>query len=98
MARHSGTPVVKMSSSYPDAPVLVSRDEQGIVTLCMNRPRFNTLELEMLGNINRHREALSVALEKRARLRLEKGMAKGALMDLARAIKASPWRAGPSTG
>ena len=51
------------------------------------------LELDLLGNLQRHRDVLSEALEARARARLEQGLAKSALMDLERARKAGPSRA-----
>ncbi|MCB9645657.1 MAG: hypothetical protein H6730_03530 [Deltaproteobacteria bacterium] len=51
------------------------------------------LELEVLGNLQRHRDALSEALERRARARLSQGMVDAALEDVARAEKAAPERA-----
>lgn len=51
------------------------------------------LELEILGNLQRHHDALSEVLERRARARIEAGMAKAALPDLDRAQKAAPERA-----
>ena len=51
------------------------------------------LELELLGNVSRHHEALSEVLERRARQRLSKGMIQPALGDLERAEKAGPGRA-----
>lgn len=50
------------------------------------------LELDRLGNLHRHKDALAEALEHRARARLEQGLAKAALADLERAEKASPER------
>jgi tetratricopeptide (TPR) repeat protein len=50
------------------------------------------LELELLGTVARHRDALSVALESRARARIEAGLAEAALADLERAAKAAPER------
>lgn len=50
------------------------------------------LELELLGNLERHADALSEALETRARARLEQGLVEPALADLARAEKAAPDR------
>ena len=51
------------------------------------------LELELLGTVNRHHEALSEVLELRARARLEQGLVEPALTDLERAEKAAPGRA-----
>ena len=51
------------------------------------------LELELLGSIERHRNALAQSLEARARARLEKGLARAALDDLKRAEKAAPEQA-----
>ncbi|MBI2376633.1 MAG: hypothetical protein HYV07_21735 [Deltaproteobacteria bacterium] len=51
------------------------------------------VELELLGSIARHRDALSTSLESRARARMEQGLPDAALLDLDRAQKASPWRA-----
>jgi tetratricopeptide (TPR) repeat protein len=48
------------------------------------------LELDLIGSLERHHDALSEVLERRARARLEQGMAEAALEDLARAQKASP--------
>ncbi|MEQ9499026.1 MAG: tetratricopeptide repeat protein [Deltaproteobacteria bacterium] len=50
------------------------------------------LELDLLGNVERHRDALSEVLELRARARAENGMAQAALTDLERAEKAGPER------
>lgn len=50
------------------------------------------LELDLLGNVDRHRDALSEVLEMRARARAESGMAQAALTDLERAEKAGPER------
>lgn len=52
------------------------------------------LELDLLGNLERHADALSEALEGRARARLEHGLVDPALADLARAEKAAPGRPG----
>ena len=51
------------------------------------------LELQILGDLQRHRDVLSEVLERRARERLTAGMADAALADLARAEKAAPNRA-----
>ncbi|MEL7372300.1 MAG: tetratricopeptide repeat protein [Myxococcota bacterium] len=51
------------------------------------------LELQLLGNLQRHRDTLSEVLERRARARLAQGMVDAALTDLERAIKAAPERA-----
>lgn len=51
------------------------------------------LELDLLGNVERHRDALSEVLELRGRARAESGMAQAALTDLLRAEKAGPNRA-----
>jgi tetratricopeptide (TPR) repeat protein len=51
------------------------------------------LELELLGNLQRHRDALSEALERRARDRIAQGMVDAGLADLDRAEKAAPERA-----
>jgi tetratricopeptide (TPR) repeat protein len=50
------------------------------------------LELDRLGNLTRHKDALAEVLEKRARARLEQGLIDPALEDLTRARKASPLR------
>ncbi len=50
------------------------------------------LELDLLVNVERHRDALSEVLELRARARAESGMAQAALTDLERAEKAGPNR------
>lgn len=50
------------------------------------------LELDLLGTVERHRDALSEALEGRARARLAKGLVDAALEDLARAERAAPNR------
>lgn len=51
------------------------------------------LELELLGDLARHREALGEALEARGRRRLEAGLVDAAIGDLERAEKAAPRRA-----
>ncbi len=51
------------------------------------------LELDLLGNVVRHRDALANVLEARARARLTQGLVKSALEDLARAARAAPNRA-----
>ncbi|MEO1227297.1 MAG: hypothetical protein AAFZ18_00220 [Myxococcota bacterium] len=51
------------------------------------------LELDFLGSIARHHDALAASLESRARARLESGLAKSALEDLERAEAAAPERA-----
>jgi len=51
------------------------------------------LELATLGNLSRHQDYLSEALEIRARKRIGQGLVKSALMDLKRAQKAGPARA-----
>ncbi len=51
------------------------------------------LELELLGDLASHREALGEALEARGRRRLEAGLVDAALGDLERAEKAAPRRA-----
>ena len=50
------------------------------------------LELQLLGTLQRHRDALAEVLERRARARLEQGLVEPALDDLERAIKAAPER------
>ena len=52
------------------------------------------LELELLGKLDRHHDALGEVLERRARARVEKGLLDAALDDLARAERAAPERAG----
>lgn len=49
-------------------------------------------ELELLGSVERHRDALSHSLETRARARLQSGLVDAALSDLERAAKAAPER------
>ncbi|MEM7679354.1 MAG: hypothetical protein AAF449_25555 [Myxococcota bacterium] len=51
------------------------------------------LELQLLGDLQRHRDVLSEVLERRARERLTQGMVDAALSDLDRAAKAAPERA-----
>lgn len=51
------------------------------------------LELDLLGKITRHANALSEVLELRARARLEQGLVEPALNDLDRAERANPRRA-----
>ena len=51
------------------------------------------LELQTLGKLTRHHDYLSVALESRAKQRMQQGLIKSALMDLKRAAKAGPLRA-----
>ncbi len=51
------------------------------------------LELDVLGNLQRHQDALSEVLELRARARMEQGLANAALSDLVRSEKAAPERA-----
>ncbi len=51
------------------------------------------LELDILGNLQRHQDALSEVLELRARARMDQGMANAALSDLVRSEKAAPERA-----
>lgn len=50
-------------------------------------------ELELLGPVPRHADALSESLEARARARMEKGLIDPALDDLLRAERAAPERA-----
>lgn len=50
------------------------------------------LELKLLGNVERHKEALSEVLELRARARSEQGLIDAALSDLDRAQRAMPNR------
>ncbi len=51
------------------------------------------LELDLIGSLERHRDALAEVLERRARARLDQGMAEAALEDLTRAQRAAPLRA-----
>ncbi|MBX2812685.1 MAG: tetratricopeptide repeat protein [Myxococcales bacterium] len=51
------------------------------------------LELELLGTVHRHRDALSLALEGRASARMDRGLAQAAIEDLARAETVTPNRA-----
>jgi tetratricopeptide (TPR) repeat protein len=51
------------------------------------------VELQLLGNLERHTEALAEVLEMRARARLENDLVDAAIEDLDRAIKAAPNRA-----
>lgn len=55
------------------------------------------LELKLLGSLQRHRDALSEVLERRARARLDQGLVDAALADLERASKAGPQRASVHT-
>lgn len=50
------------------------------------------LELDLLGSIARHHDALSVSLEARARARMLSGLPQAALADLERARSAAPER------
>lgn len=50
------------------------------------------LELDRLGNLERHHDALSEVLELRARARIEQGIVDAAVADLDRAEKAAPKR------
>jgi tetratricopeptide (TPR) repeat protein len=50
------------------------------------------LELDRLGNLERHHDALSEVLELRARARIEQGIIDAAIADLERAEKAAPKR------
>lgn len=52
------------------------------------------LELELLGKLDRHHDALAEVLERRARARIDEGLLDAALDDLARAENAAPGRAG----
>jgi tetratricopeptide (TPR) repeat protein len=52
------------------------------------------LELDLIGSLARHHDALGEVLERRARARLEQGMAEAALEDAERAEKAAAPRAG----
>lgn len=52
------------------------------------------LELELLGKLDRHHDALGEVLERRARARVDQGLLDAALDDLARAERAAPERAG----
>jgi tetratricopeptide (TPR) repeat protein len=54
--------------------------------------RVLELEMEILGNFQRHRDVLSEVLEARARARLERGLLSAALSDLDRAEHAAPER------
>lgn len=58
---------------------------------CMN---VLDLELDRLGNLERHHDALAEVLELRARARLEQGLLDAALQDLERAERAGPLRPG----
>ncbi len=51
------------------------------------------LELDRLGSVDRHKDALSEALEGRARARMAAGLVQAALEDLDRAALAAPERA-----
>lgn len=51
------------------------------------------VELQLLGTLDRHQDALAEVLELRARARLEQGLVEAALADLDRAEKAAPNRA-----
>lgn len=48
------------------------------------------LELQVIGNLDRHRNVASQALNRRARARLDQGMVDAAASDLARAEKLGP--------
>jgi tetratricopeptide (TPR) repeat protein len=50
------------------------------------------LELEVLGSVQRHADALAYSLERRARARLEQGLVEAAAADLKRAEAAAPER------
>ncbi|MBK6684037.1 MAG: tetratricopeptide repeat protein [Deltaproteobacteria bacterium] len=51
------------------------------------------VELQLLGTLDRHQDALAEVLELRARARLEQGMTDAAWSDLVRAEKAAPKKA-----
>lgn len=53
-----------MTDTASDSPVLSSRDSDGIVTLTMNRPRFNLLDIELM---DRLRAELSAAIDSDAK-------------------------------
>ena len=74
-----------------DAAVDLWCNQLVVVGECLN---VLDLELDLLGNVQRHKDALSDVLVRRARARLADGLPKAALMDLDRAAKAGPKRAG----
>lgn len=74
-----------------DRAVAIACREQVDVGECLG---VLDLELELLGKLDRHHDALAEVLERRARARIDQGMLDAALDDLARAEKAAPDRAG----
>ena len=73
-----------------DAAVRLRCEERVDVARCLD---VLDLELELLGTVQRHHDALSRALEKRARLRMKRGLLEAARSDLERAKEAGPERA-----
>lgn len=73
-----------------DSAVRIWCDELARIDKCLD---VLDAELATLGNLQRHQDALSKALELRARTRMKAGLVKSALMDLERAKKAGPGRA-----
>ncbi|MCB9654752.1 MAG: tetratricopeptide repeat protein [Deltaproteobacteria bacterium] len=73
-----------------DGAVETSCRKSTHVGACLN---VLDLELNTIGTLERHQDALGEVLEARARARLEQGLVEAALDDLDRAEKAAPNRA-----
>lgn len=72
-----------------DGAVRVACEVRLDVAACLKVLDF---ELEVLGSVQRHADALATSLERRARARLEQGMVEAAAADLRRAEAAAPER------
>ena len=94
--REAGESYLAAARAYPG---LLAAWDGAVDAFCNKEVRIGRclevldLELSMLGPVPRHRDALSAALERRARLRLERGMVEAAFADLGRAARAGPERA-----
>ena len=73
-----------------DGAIRIFCREQSDVGRCLGVLDY---ELELLGRVDRHAEALAEALETRARARLETGLVDAARSDLERAEQVAPERA-----
>lgn len=80
-------------------PANIGAWDGAIASFCQREARVGRcmdvldLELQVLGNLERHKDALGQALEIRARARLEQGLTDAALSDLERSARAAPGRA-----
>lgn len=73
-----------------DGAIRIFCQERADVGRCLAALDF---ELDLLGEVDRHADALAEALESRARARLEQGLVEPARSDLERAEKVAPQRA-----